>query len=257
MASVSQHYDQHLGPIYEWMCGEPAAALAAAAAELRELGVPQWDPDNGAERGLAVDLGAGFGAHAVALTALGYEVVAVERCRPLLERLAERAASQPIRIVDADLCAFAAHLRRPADLVLCMGDTLTHLPDAEALSRLLHDVAHSLARGGRFITTFRDYSVPLEGPARFIAVRSTAEQLLTCFLEYGPQHVQVHDIVQRQADGRWQMTVSSYPKLRLDKQRVAAQLASLGLAVHSEVSPRGMIRMIAAHSETLARNAHA
>ena len=54
MATVQAHYANHLVPIYLWMVGGMEAALNAGTADLAS-----WLPG----RGVAVDLGAGFGMH--------------------------------------------------------------------------------------------------------------------------------------------------------------------------------------------------
>jgi hypothetical protein len=239
MASVAEHYDRHLGEIYAWMHGGFEAACARALAELRALGIERSDSR------LAVDLGAGFGAHAAPLADLGWSVIALERCGPLLRELADHAAGRTITVIDADLSTFSRHLTRPADLILCLGDTLTHLPDVAAVRTLLSTIGGSLSSGGRFVTTFRDYTRPLEGDARFIAVRSEATQILTCYLEYGENTVRVHDLIHRLTAEGWRLSVSSYPKLRLDPAWVARELEDCGLRVQTGAAPGGMIRLIA------------
>jgi hypothetical protein len=39
MASVREHYDVHLGPIYGWMLGDFSTAKEAARAELQAVGL--------------------------------------------------------------------------------------------------------------------------------------------------------------------------------------------------------------------------
>jgi len=56
------------------------------------------------------------------------------------------------------LLRFEAHLTDQPDLVLCMGDTLPHLPDRRSVTELIERVAARLATGGRFLVSFRDYS---------------------------------------------------------------------------------------------------
>jgi 2-polyprenyl-3-methyl-5-hydroxy-6-metoxy-1,4-benzoquinol methylase len=239
MASVADHYERHLGEIYAWMQGGPEAGFERARAELQVLGVER------AESRLAVDLGAGFGSHAVPLADLGWTVIAVERCGPLLHELAQHAVGRTITVIDSDISTFGRHLSRPVDLILCLGDTLTHLPDPSTVSGLLSAIATSLAPGGRFVTTFRDYTRALNGDARFIAVRSEAAQILTCFLEYGEQTLEVHDLIHRLTDGVWRLSVSSYPKLRLDPTWVTRQLEECGLVVNSGTAANGMVRIAA------------
>jgi SAM-dependent methyltransferase len=201
-----------------------------------------------------VDLGAGFGLHALPLAELGYSVTAVDRCKPLLQELGRLAQDEQIVVVDADLAEFGAHLSRQADVILCMGDTLTHLPSRDAVRQLCSQIDAHLAPAGRFVATFRDYcGRPPAGAERFIAVRSTPTQILTCFLEYTADHVQVHDLLHQLVDGAWRLTVSSYPKLRLDPDWLVAQLLELGLDVQRDVAPTGMIRVIAKRTREAAR----
>jgi SAM-dependent methyltransferase len=239
-SSVKDHYAKHLGPVYTWMIGDLDAAFSRSDAELDALSLPS----NGSRT--AVDLGAGFGLHAIPLARRGFSVVAIEGCEPLFEELAARAGALPLKAVRGDLLGFRAHIETPADVIVCMGDTLTHLPDQSSVAALLRDVAASLSRGGLFAATFRDYfSAPLQGDARFIPVRSDDRRVMTCFLEYADSTVTIHDLLHEREGMKWQLHVSSYRKLRLAPTWVAEQLNSLGLTVRSDVAPNGMIRISA------------
>jgi SAM-dependent methyltransferase len=172
--------------------------------------------------------------------------VAIDSYKPLLQELASRAGSLPIRTVNADLLDFRLHAKT-ADVITCMGDTLTHLPSQASVATLFREVAASLRPGGVFAATFRDYATaPLRGDSRFILVRGDGERVLTCFLEYADTTVTVHDLLHQRENGAWQLRASSYPKLRLAPQWVVEQLSSLGLSVQRDATPGGMIRIRAA-----------
>ena len=178
MATVSEHYDRLLGPVYSWMAGDAVAAMESNRAELQALGLRPLT------KGFAVDLGAGPGLHAVPLARLGYTVVAVEGCAALAGELRLRAGALPVRVVEGDLLHFREHCAEPADAILCMGDTLTHLASHEDVERLLTDVAAALSPSGVFVATFRNYfSSHLIDTSRFLLVRSDETRILTCFLE--------------------------------------------------------------------------
>jgi len=132
-----------------------------------------------------------------------------------------------------------------ARLFVCLGDTLTHLPDRRSVEQLFADVAEMLIPGGGFIITFRDYSIPLLGPGRFIPVRSDGEQILTCFLEYEDEAVTVHDILHERDGAGWRQRVSAYRKLRLSPEWVSCALKAVGLRVRREQGLAGMARMVA------------
>jgi SAM-dependent methyltransferase len=237
---VSDHYARLLGPVYSWMVGDPEAAIARADAELEGLGLFS----NTA--GTAVDLGAGFGMHSLPLARRGFRVIAVDSYEPLLRELRLRAGSLAVRTVNTDLVDFINQVALPADVILCMGDTLTHLPDAACVELLFTGVATALAGGGVFVATFRDYaSTSLQGDGRFILVRADENRILTCFLEYSDKTIRVHDVLHERAAENWQMRVSSYPKLRLAPGWVVEALASHGLSVRQEAGSGGMVRVIA------------
>jgi len=240
MRSASAHYETHLGPVYSWMLGDMEAALARSAAELDELPLPA------AGSRLAVDLGAGPGLHAIPLARRGFSVTAIDSCALLLDELRLRAATLPIAAIQADLLEFRAFVKEPPGVILCMGDTLTHLPTLAAVESLLAAVAAALPPAGAFAATFRDYaSTALQGDQRFIPVRADEQRILTCFLEYGDQVVTVHDVLNQRENGRWRQTVSSYPKLRLAPEWVASKLIEHGLSVRRDTAPSGMVRIVA------------
>jgi SAM-dependent methyltransferase len=239
MNAVTDHYTRLLAPIYLWMAGGPEAAVAQGSAELSALSVAR---SNGAP---AIDLGAGFGMHAIPLARLGYAVMAIDSSTVLLAQLQQLGEGLGIRVIEADLLDFAAHLDRPPALILCMGDTLTHLSSSGDVELLCSRVAVSLAPGGRFVTTFRDYIRPARGDARFIPVRSDANRIHTCFLEEEPDRMLVHDIEHERQGGTWSMRVSRYPKLRLDPDVVVRTLEQHALEVARERGPRGMVQIVA------------
>src|ERR1700722_13336395 len=237
---VIEHYQKLLGPVYCWMIGDVEAATARADAELEAVGLPS----DGA--GTAIDLGAGFGMHSLPLARRGYEVIAIDNYQPLLADLISRAGSLPIRTVVADLLDFKIHVTQPVDVIVCMGDTLTHLTEVASVEALFDAAAVALVRGGVFVLTFRDYvSAELLGDARFILVRSDENRILTCFLEYSNATVQEHDVLHERMAGQWHLRLSSYPKLRLSPEWVVSALISRGFTVRRETGLSGMVRVIA------------
>jgi SAM-dependent methyltransferase len=239
MTSVKEHYDRHLGPVYGWMLGDFAEAVDAARAELAQAGVPAD------ARGIAIDLGAGTGVHAVALADMGYPVTAIDSCAPLLDELRNNSGARDIRAVPGDITSFAQLGPVPAGAIVCMGDTLTHLESLEAVEQLFRDVSSALAPGGVFVSTFRDYATSeLRGTERFIPVRSDADRILTCFLDYREDTVLVHDILQERSDEGWNTSVSAYPKLRIDPLWALTVLSDSGLSATMAQGSRGMMRVV-------------
>lgn len=244
MASVQQHYHDHLGPIYGWMIGEFDDAVEAAREDLRAAGLL-----TGAGR-TAVDLGAGLGAHAIAMAENGYSVTAIDTCAELLDQLRAHDDDR-ITSVDDDLMRWRRY-RESADVILCMGDTLTHLESRETVVELLATVSRGLKPGGIFMATFRDYASGIvPGVVRFIPVKSDPDRILTCILDYGRTTVAVHDVLHERTDAGWTRRISSYSKLRLRPDWVRATLESLGLIAMLEPGPKGMVRVIACRKEAV------
>lgn len=239
MSTTTDHYAHHLAPVYLWMAGGPQAALQAGRAEIDALALP-LEPGSG-----VVDLGAGFGMHAIPLAQAGARVVAIDSSALLLRSLDELRDGAPVRLVCDDLLSFPAHLTEPPDAIFCMGDTITHLPDESAVDSLVQSAAATLRRGGAFVVSMRDYALPLLGDQRFIPVRSDERRLLTCFLEYDATSVRVHDILhERTADG-WTTRVNHYRKLRLATSHLVAQMEAAGFDVRTEAGVRGLVRLVA------------
>lgn len=238
MQNSETHYKSHLGPVYSWMLGDLESAFARAAAEIDALPLPSG--------GVAMDLGAGVGLHAVPLAQRGFEVVALDNCQVLLDELKSHSGSLAITAHYADLTQFRSFAAAPPNVIVCMGDTLTHLPTQAGVETLLAAVADALPRGGVFATTFRDYaSRTLQGDQRFILVRADEKRILTCFLEFGDASVTVHDVLTEKDQGNWRQKVSAYPKLRLAPDWVAAQLTGRGFSVRRDSTANGMARIVA------------
>lgn len=238
MTSAQAHYDTLLAPVYLWMAGGLEHALALGSSDIAEL----------VGRGkVAIDLGAGFGMHAIPLARHGFHVSAIDTSAHLVDQLRSFAAGLDLEAVVGDLLDFPRLLPHvpKADAIVCMGDTLTHLSDAAEVDRLAAQVQAALAPGGRFLATFRDYTHLPVGAARFIPVRSDADRIQTCFLEEQADHVLVHDILHERQAAQWRMKVGSYRKLRLSPEAVRRSFQGAGLAAALMPGPRGMVKLVA------------
>ena len=239
MSTVAEHYERHLAPVYVWMAGGAEAGLRVGSAEVEALALPLARGD------FVLDLGAGFGMHSIPLASRGARVTAIDSSVELLRTLDELRGELPVRTVNDDLLDFQSHIAEAPSAILCMGDTIAHLPDFGAVETLVARASAALRHGGMLALSFRDYTVPLAGEQRFIPVRSDADRILTCFLEYEREVVVVHDILHERAADGWQARVSSYRKLRLAPRRLTECLESNGFDVRSEPGIRGMVRLVA------------
>ena len=245
MTSVKDHYSSLLARHYTWMFGTP---FDDKVAEQREVltGLLGARPDPFPST-LAVDLGCGPGFQSIALAQMGYSpVLAIDTSRALLDELASHQGDLPIQPLCDDLMDIGA-LVSPATarVIVCMGDTITHLASKAALAALLQSVTTALVPGGCFVVTFRDLSAELTGLDRFIPVYADDQRVMTCFLEFDrPDTVLVHDLVYSRDQSKWNLSKSSYRKLRLSETWLASAMTTAGLSVESGRAGR-LIRLFA------------
>lgn len=221
------------------MVGGAEAALQAGAVEVQALNLPLT---NGA---VVVDLGAGFGTHAIPFARRGARVIAIDTSAGLLRALAELAGGMPITVVNDDLLAFRSHITEAPSAIICMGDTIAHLADWSAVEILIERVAAALPHGGTFVVSFRDFGTALIGDERFLPVQSDDTRILTCFLEYERDAVVVHDILHQRTPEGWQTRVSHYRKIRVSAEQLIGRLEMRGFAVSREDGMQGMVRLVA------------
>lgn len=245
MPTVSEHYENLLAHHYSWMFNQ---SFEAKVAEQRLILEDVLPPVEVAVRQLGIDLGAGPGFQSVALAELGFSrVVAVDTSDLLLKELEANREVHAIETLRADICQLDQFaVPGQANVVLCMGDTLTHLPSKEAVERLFRNAYDALKPGGSLVLTFRDLTTDLHGLDRFLPIRSEADKIMTCFLEFeSAESVRVHDLIYVQGPGGWKLEKSSYAKLRLSPAWVTERLISAGFSISAQ-KPAGRLLLIAA-----------
>ena len=213
MATIKEHYDNHLGNFYSWTLGD----FETRKDEFKKFCI---DHQLEATPKSAIDLGAGNGLHAMALAELGFSVKAIDFNKQLLDELKQNMGNNSIEAIESDLKQFRVHTTGEVGLLICMGDTLSHLGSFDELEQLMLDSYQSLSVDGKVLLTFRDYSEALEGDKRFIPVKQDQNRMLTCMLEYFPEKVRVTDLLFEKENEGWQQKISSYDKLRLTKKIV-------------------------------------
>jgi SAM-dependent methyltransferase len=234
MASVSEHYERLLSKHYSWMLGasfeekvkEQNAFLSRTLGTLKSSPKPT----------LAVDLGCGPGFQTIALAQLGFSpVIAVDTSSELLDELRAYVDDFPVQIEKADLRELPALVSaEQATVIVCMGDTLTHLPGKGDVTGLFRAAFDALRPGGMLVITYRDLTTELYGTDRFIPVRSDEDKIMTCFLEFeNAESVVVHDLIYVREGAGWSMNKSSYRKLRLGIDWMCEELGKAGFTAVS------------------------
>lgn len=239
MASVKEHYDNLLAPYYSWISGGSGLKFEENRKFFQSYGIRP------ALSGVAVDLGAGSGFQSIPLSQSGFKVIAIDLSHDLLVELKAHAEGLSIVTIEDNLLNFTDHIPRNIELIVCMGDTLTHLQTLEEVQILLEDACRALEHSGRLILSFRDLTSELQNLDRFIAVRSDSKKIFTCFLEYEKDHVKVHDIIHERTADRWVMKKGYFRKLRISPQWVNDRLLKAGFTVENLSNDTGMITILA------------
>lgn len=239
MSDVKTHYDNLLAPYYSWIFGGFDLKLEENRKFFRDHGIRP------ASSGAALDLGAGCGFQSIPLAEAGFRVIAIDSCPALLADLKEHAGELSIETIEGNLLNFRNHCPQNTELIVCMGDTLTHLETADDVQALFENVHQALSEAGLLVLSFRDLMLELKGLERFIPVRSEANLIFTCFLEYEKEHVNVHDVIYEKNDGQWQLKKGVYRKLRLPPRWARNCLLETGFEVNTFDIGNGMATIIA------------
>ncbi len=233
------HYDTHLSLFYEWMLGDYNKNVKAFEQFLVEKNLSKG------ENKKALDLGAGNGAQSIALARHHYEVIAVDFCERLIYDLDGKKKGLPVTTIVYDISGFISKTSEKFDLIVCWGDTLTHLPNMESIIDVIEKCSQLLMPQGKIVFSFRDYTNELLGSDRFIPVKSDANRILTCFLEYLPEQVRVTDIIHQKIGGKWEQRTSYYYKTRLEKGTFTELLVTNGFKLQHSESGNGMLTFVA------------
>ena len=235
--SAQDHYNRFLAGQYAWMAGGFEFNVRKNQDFFAEHGIRP------AGTGVAIDLGAGCGFAAIPLAEAGFRVTAVDFCRPLLDDLVRHAPE--IATVEGDILDFPLWAGREPELIVCMGDTLTHLPHAGSVLDLLRQCYAELVPGGKLVLSLRDYTMGVKGETVVIPVRRDEERIFLCRLEYGEESVGVTDIVYSHQTGIWERSASSYEKIRIKPAFLLRALEHAGFRIDDPIVSEGLVTIIA------------
>lgn len=185
------------------------------------------------ENRVAIDLGCGNGIQSIALAKLGFNVIAIDFNQQLLSELHKHIDNLPITIHETDILNFEDRIENQVELICCMGDTISHFSSVEEIRMIIKTIYSKLTDSGKVVLSFRDYSVALNGENRFIPVKSDDHQILTCFLEYSDDKVNVTDLLYVKENGKWIQKVSSYQKVRTSESKLKEILFTQGFKIES------------------------
>ena len=146
--NVKNHYENHLHEYYSWIYGGLENKIFENLNFFKENNI---NPESSKT---AIDLGAGSGFQSIPLAKLGFHVIAIDFSKKLLEELKQNSAELDIEIFENDLLDFKPYSNYKPELIVCMGDTLTHLDDLGGVKKLIEN-CHE------FINRFREIDFKL------------------------------------------------------------------------------------------------
>ncbi|MCV6637140.1 class I SAM-dependent methyltransferase [Candidatus Albibeggiatoa sp. nov. NOAA] len=239
MATVKEHYSEVLSDVYSWMFGGFEVGIQR---NIEFINKHKLTPKSS---GIAVDLGAGCGFQSIPLAKAGYSVTAFDIDAKLLQELKGNSDKLKITTVQGDLIDFDTVIKNNVELIVCMTDTIVHLESKEKVISLFNKVFTALETSGKFIITFRDLTHELKDLDRFLPVKNDDNTIFTCFLEYEPETVKVHDIVYKKLAGEWKLFKSFYRKLRLSESWILDELSQSGFEKIESTVENGLITIVA------------
>jgi len=237
--TTKEHYDKHLGNFYSWMAGDFETKQQEFYDFLVDNAIIPSSTKN------AIDLGAGHGIQSVPLAKLGFNVTAIDFNNQLLDELKNNARGQKVEIINEDIRKIKQFAGKEPELIICCGDTISHLNNITEIENLISDISAILKPGGKILFSFRDYSIELTGDSRFILVKSDETRILTCILDYDKESVRVTDLLHEKTETSWNQKVSSYNKVRISTGEISRLLEANGLIIQLNKVVNRMTNIIA------------
>ncbi|WP_317896764.1 class I SAM-dependent methyltransferase [Aurantibacillus circumpalustris] len=237
--TTKKHYENHLANFYSWMTGDFETKQKEFQFFLEEQGIIPSSSK------MALDLGAGHGIQSAALAKLGFKVWAIDFNKQLLDELIINCEGLDVTAVEQDMRLVTKYEDLDPEVIVCWGDTLTHLESESDIERFIEYSCDLLSEGSKFILSFRNYSEKRIGDSRFIPVKSDANRILTCFLDYTPTHVVVTDLLHEFNGNTWEQKVSSYNKYRISGDEIIDLLEENNMTVTYHKELNGLITIVA------------
>ncbi|KAJ2999153.1 T-complex protein 1 subunit beta [Globomyces sp. JEL0801] len=247
---------------YTWMFGDSTLTYKSNLQILSQFLPKAKDGFN-----LAIDLGCGTGFQTIPLLQLDYNVIAIDSSPQLIDELQIVAKSRnlidKLNTIEGDLVNFPTLKDEVTpdspNVIICMGDTLTHLDSLETIEGLFRKTFSTLHENGIFLLQFRDLSRPLVDTDRFIPIRSDERTVFTCFLEWENNAteedgtgctIKVNDLIHvKKGIGAWELCTSWYHKLAVSQSWCLNLLKSIGFHIVESDNNNGMIFIVASKRE--------
>jgi len=192
-----------------------------------------------------LDVACGTGWHAIALSQRGYEVVGADISTRMIELARQNAARQgvPVRFVQAGFGQLSGQVDKGFDGLICMGNSLPHVPDAEALRETLVDFAAVLRPGGVLIIQQRNFDQVWSQHQRFMPLQTRdegdEEWIFFRFYDFGEESITFNMVTLRREGRRWDFQVEATELWPIFRDHLVEQLKATGFG---EITCYGNLR---------------
>ncbi len=187
----------------------------------------------------ALDAACGTGMHAVSLAREGMQCAGADLSAEMIGRARQNAAAAGVTI-DFRVAAFG-ELRETFtgsfDFVTCLGNSLPHLLDEEALRGALGDFARVLLPGGLLVIQNRNYDRVLREKIRFMPVTARAqgadETLFLRITDFPRESADLVDftiVTLNKKNGAWSQSIRTTQLRALRKRTLEEALIAAGFS---------------------------
>ncbi len=166
-----------------------------------------------------LDAACGTGWHSIALAQAGYRVTGADISPAMIARARANAKAQgvSVKFAAASFEDLPAVTDGDFDAVLCLGNSLVHVLDEDALRASLAAMAACLRPGGVLIAHNLNYDKRMVEKPRWFQVNNGVmdghETLVWRFADYGDRLISFNIAVfQQKPDGGWGVQVQSTPQ---------------------------------------------
>jgi glycine/sarcosine N-methyltransferase len=207
-----------------------------------------------------IDVACGTGMHAIELARRGYKVVGADLSSPMIERARENAAIAGVEAhfvvagfgelaeklaLSPSISLRTSGVEGPAlspvervsgqfDAVLCLGNSLPHVPSAGDLGDALADFAAVLRPGGLLLIQNRNFDAVLTRRERFMGPEAhregDREWLFVRFYDFNADGMITFNMVvlRRDAEGKWSQQLEATELRPLTYSELITSLTAAG-----------------------------
>jgi SAM-dependent methyltransferase len=187
-----------------------------------------------------LDAACGTGRHAIELARRGFALTAADPSAGMIARARANAytAGARVRFARAGFGEMASAFgKRAFDALLCLGNSLPHVPNAAGLAAALEDFAACLHPGGLLIIQNRNFDRVLSTRERWMEPQSRSEEgrewLFLRFYDFETDGSLTFHVItlRREAAGDWSQAISSVRLWPLREVELTGALAGAGFEI--------------------------